>query len=316
MSRERRQRPVRAPFVVTTAAALAIACGGNVDGGSGNSGSGGNAGSGASGGSSAGTTSGGAGGAGGSTVGTGGGTENPPPPPVNPEACPESPPRVWDDCPADELSGAGCTYDVSCQSGDYSVTWSCSEWGGWTVPEGQRCEYDYDSCAGTELNCWSEEWFVWEGTNPPPPCPDEKPEPYASCDWGFEGPATCGYFCPGSDTWTLGTCSYYQAPVWTFDGSCKGDCSHTESEILNQISQAKGCSNDDDCSIIYPGACTQVNDHCAGAFYVNEADLDQAAFMQAVQALSNCGSGGDGCAVCNGIPAPAACVGGICQAAQ
>ncbi|MCA9632500.1 MAG: hypothetical protein KC766_32830, partial [Myxococcales bacterium] len=186
--------------------------------------------------------------------------------------------------------------------------YKCTDYGTWTI-ERYACSNPYDSCPGTEITCY-DEWQVWEGTNPPPPCPAEKPAPSSACDnnWGF-GPATCGYPCENGKGWTVGTCYYWNDPIWAFDGSCDGDCSQHDADLLEYVQQNKSCTTADDCKIVYTSGCSARTEHCTGAFYVNKATSEQE-LGKLDQALSSCMS--SGCVLCDGIPAPAACNGGLC----
>ena len=93
------------------------------------------------------------------------------------------------------------------------------------------------------------------------------------------------------------------------DGSCDGDCSQHDADLLEYVQQNKSCTTADDCKIVYTSGCSARTEHCTGAFYVNKATSEQE-LGKLDQALSSCMS--SGCVLCDGIPAPAACNGGLC----
>jgi hypothetical protein len=233
------RRSVRTPFVITVAAAastFSAGCGGETDGGSGAVGgtagttatggtggsTGGSGGSGATGGGGAGGTGAlggsggtGGGGTGGTTGGVGGFGGNPP-------LCPAALPGWYEQCAPD---GVQCGYDIGCQSGQVSITLTCTS-GYWNVVPG-TCAQPYDSCPGTDLYC-SEGygWTMPQGTNPPSPCPATKPAVGEKCySGGFGGVhEKCGYPCdPATGAgWTVMTCPYQNGPdsAWESDGAC------------------------------------------------------------------------------------------------
>ena len=303
----------RAPFVVTTAA-LSVACGGTsfTDGGAGGASGSAQGGSAQGGSAQGGSAQGGVGGASGSSGSAGtssGGTAG------NPAECPESPPSPYETCKLP--AGASCRYQVQCQSGSYPFSFICSDAGesSWTV-EPSPCEYAYDSCPGTELSCSGGEWHVWGGTNPPPPCPAEKPAPSSACDdnWGF-GPNTCGYRCEGGEGWTVGTCHYWGDPIWAFDGTCANDCSPKDAELLDFVQANQACVDSKDCKTVSSSGCSARLGHCSGVFYVNAA-TDAAQLQRFDGALVSCMSNGAICPVCDGLPPAAACNSGVCGPAQ
>ncbi|MEZ4376635.1 MAG: hypothetical protein R3B07_37875, partial [Polyangiaceae bacterium] len=51
-------------------------------------------------------------------------------------------------------------------------------------------------------------------------------------------------------------------------------------------------------------------EHCSGAFYVNKT-ASETEIGKLDSELSTCLEGGS-CAVCDGIPPPVACIGGLC----
>jgi hypothetical protein len=337
-----RPKMLKASFVVTTAAAAfsAWACGGQTSdsvsttqaqaGNSGTSGNGGQSGSasgtggvsGTAGTGTAGTSGTGTSGTAGTgtsgtagTAGAGGtGTAGISGAGGNPAACPTTPPEPYVQCDHALFNGQLCTYTVDCQSGPGNqIAFTCSENGYWQIPQ-QACSNPYDSCPGTSINCWGGYWTIPEGTNPPPPCPEKKPVPGDVCtSFGF-GPPTCGYPCEEGSGWTVGTCSYWAEPYWTFDGTCKSDCSNHDAHLLEFIQQNKQCEKPEDCQIIYP-PCTLTQEHCSGAFYVNK-NMDTAQYSMLTSELNACHmkkGGGEGCALCDGIPPPATCESNMCK---
>lgn len=238
----KRAARVRVPFVVTTAALIA-GCGGSTEGEAGTGGgsggtaenasagaggsmdSGGAGGSGAAGsggfGGSAGGSSGGFGasggfggfggsaGYGGSSVGGGSG-ECPPEPPVG-SSC--------------EGVGAGtqCEYSVECESGQQPLGYTCSAQGLWALDH-TACSKPWDSCLTQYVQCRNGEWYAWgesPNSNPPPPCPAERPEAESSCAeiQTIGGVPTCGYYCDDGQTWTVAGCTLDELQ-WELDGSC------------------------------------------------------------------------------------------------
>jgi hypothetical protein len=208
---------LRQPFVLTLSVA-ALACGQEVVTFS-SSGSGGSSSSTGNGTSSNGTTSGsgGNGTSSSSSVGQGGAGGS------TPLNCPAKAPSAYDQC---TLEGEGaCTYTIECQSGPVELSFTCSESEyGWRVLE-QPCDFEYDSCPGTELYC-SGTWWMPQGTNPPAPCPDEMPAENATCfGGGFGGVHEhCGYRCESDPSvWSVTTC--YSEPgmdgEWESDGACE-----------------------------------------------------------------------------------------------
>ena len=141
-----------------------------------------------------------------------------------PDDCPADPPSAYELCTLSNPSGV-CKYTHDCQSGLVELGYTCSpENGMWMLVE-QPCDYEYDSCPGTELYC-SGIWWMPTATNPPAPCPDPKPQEGSPCySGGFGGVHHhCGYTC-GEDVstgWTIATC-YSEAiddGVWEFDDVC------------------------------------------------------------------------------------------------
>ncbi len=245
MSKNRRYR---APFVVTTAAAVSsislFACGGSTDGDNGTGGTGGTSGSGGGGtggqvqtGGSAGTTGGSAGvgatggsagsGATGGSAGSGGTAGSGATGGVGPDGgpiCPAEPPGSsfgYKKCP---VIGASCQYDVKCQSGTQKFTFNCDKNGYWNVAP-QKCALAYDSCPNTDLYC-STQWMIPQGTNPPSPCPTTKPTAGDKCFAGGFGGVweNCGYRCDSSPNskWTVMSCKYVPNvdSKWESDGAC------------------------------------------------------------------------------------------------
>ncbi len=228
---------LRVPFVVTTAAA-AVACGGSADGGgsagaSGHGGSvsmGGSApsgGSGAMGGATAGKGAsggadtfggsggfgafGGSAGYGGSSVGGGSGE------------CPAAA-QGGQSC-VGVGAGTQCAYSVDCESGSQSLSYTCSAQGTWQLDR-TACSHSFDSCQSVYVQCLDGTWSAWGesgGSNPPPPCPAERPDAGSTCAdiLTFGGAPTCGYYCDDGQTWTVASCSLDPEYLWGLDGACE-----------------------------------------------------------------------------------------------
>ncbi|MEZ4376634.1 MAG: hypothetical protein R3B07_37870 [Polyangiaceae bacterium] len=219
--------------------AVLAGCGGNADGGAASP-AGGSGGAGATGGSSAGGSGASGGVAGGSSAGgssavggnndggsagfggfggsagyggtgQGGGTGE----------CPTEPP-LGADCTG---VGAGtlCDYAVDCESGSQRLTYACGANGSWgLVPS--ACSNAWDSCLSVYVQCRGGTWIAWDewgGSNPPPPCPTERPEVGSSCAeiQTIGGVPTCGYYCDDGQTWTVAGCTLDELK-WELDGSC------------------------------------------------------------------------------------------------
>ena len=187
-------RRLRVPFVMTvsTLSAAAVACGGTavID----PSGAGGNASSSSTSSSSASNSS----ASNSSSSGAGG----------NGSDCPPTVPTAATPCSL--VKSKSCSYIVACQSGDVSLSFTCSKDDPWQVVAGILCSYPHDSCPGTELYC-SGQWSLPQGTNPPAPCPATIPAAGGMCQsFGFGGVwDKCGYPCDGSDVasgWKVATC--------------------------------------------------------------------------------------------------------------
>lgn len=216
-------RRLRAPFVtiaISTLSVGAVACGNEVtifgEGATGSGGASSSTGSGSgSGTTGSGSTSGSTGSS--TTVSTGatgaGGSTS--------VDCPAEPPTAYSQCATEE---GACFYTFDCQSGPVELSFACSkESGYWTLVE-QACEYEYDSCPGTELYC-AGQWWLPEATNPPSPCPDPAPAEFSECySGGFGGVHPhCGYPCEddASSGWTVATCSgEFEAGTWEYDSAC------------------------------------------------------------------------------------------------
>jgi hypothetical protein len=242
MPRPKRSR--RAPFVLTVTAVVAAspaACGGSVEtsddgtaqGGTAGAGTGGTSASGGAGGSATGGTGGfggfvnppGFGGAGavisvgGSSSGGVGGTAGSPN-----GACPPTRPSSFGPTPCALPPGETCTYVEHCQSGGVRFEYVCD---GYFQLVPSDCAKPHDFCAGTGLWCpeggpWME---LYAGTNPPAPCPAERPVDGSSCVTGVFGGvmSPCGYPCGSNATWSIATCSPTDAGngVWQTDGACE-----------------------------------------------------------------------------------------------
>jgi hypothetical protein len=307
----------------------AAGAGGSAAGSGGDAGSGGAAGagatsgtggasgaSGAGSGGDAGAAGGGGEAAGAGEAGTAGGTldgggADAPSPDANGPACPAQPPGQWDECPPEVALSGGCAYSLACQGGQVTLVYQCSTsgYGTWQIVP-QACQHLFDSCPGTDVNCWGGTWQMPEGTNPPPPCPPERPALGDACAVGFGGSATCGYRCQDGTGWTVASCSALSS--WILDGECPGDCSLEEAALIEFVAANKSCVDKADCKIEYV-ACSATREHCSGAFYVN-VQTDPVQLGVHAEVLSSCVSmSGGSCWGC-GAPAPSPdCVYGRCQ---
>lgn len=139
----------------------------------------------------------------------------------NPIICPAMSPSGYEQC--DPAPGV-CTYEVACQSGTVSLSFTCVEEGWWEI-EPSPCPEPYDSCPGTEYYC-DMGWFMPIGTNPPSPCPAMPPPNGDACYTGGMGGVWehCGYHCALGDPstpWTVATCTEVDGLYgWTYDGAC------------------------------------------------------------------------------------------------
>lgn len=202
-------KPLRVPFVVTVAAALMpAACSGSavVDQGSGGSSSGAQASQASTTDSSVTATS--------STVAVSSSSGDP--------NCPGNAPGLYAQC--DASSQTVCTYMIACQSGSEVIGFICKD--NYWAPAIQPCDWEYDSCPGTDLYCTNGQWYMPEGTNPPSPCPSTAPEGGSECNaFDFGGTwGQCGYACDGKDAssgWIVATCGDNQNPgMWSYDSVC------------------------------------------------------------------------------------------------
>jgi hypothetical protein len=135
--------------------------------------------------------------------------------------CPKEVPDGYTQCP---VEGQTCVFDVACQSGTVSHTFSCSSYGNWTLSVHPPCDEMYDSCPGTMLYCSANGWSMPEGTNPPSPCPATPPAEGSECySGGFGGVYEfCGYPCgPSGAGWQIAQCPYSDTQSkWTL-GACE-----------------------------------------------------------------------------------------------
>ena len=136
-------------------------------------------------------------------------------------ACPETPPGVQSyvgnpNPPCDDGPPAkACEYALECETGPATLRFSCSS-DGWFV-EPAACNQAADHCAGASVTCSGGEWEIITGSNPPAPCPPERPtqgEPCERC-WVCSS-SVCGYWCDDGVTWTVATCQ----DEWVLDGAC------------------------------------------------------------------------------------------------
>lgn len=135
--------------------------------------------------------------------------------------CPAAVPDSYTQCTE---KGQSCTYDVQCQSGLITHTFSCSSLGYWVLGVHPPCDKPFDSCPGTMLYCSTNGWNMPEGTNPPSPCPAAAPVEGAECySGGFGGVyPDCGYACgPSGSGWQVAHCPYDETQShWTL-GPCE-----------------------------------------------------------------------------------------------
>ncbi len=138
--------------------------------------------------------------------------------------CPPEMPNQYQPCPG-EGHPTTCSYDVRCQSGPATVSFSCTPGDSWSLVPNQACSYAYDSCPGTDLYCMGSSWWMPTGTNPPSPCPDPPPVELSECfPYTLGGVHEhCGYPCNGdiAQGWTVASCVGASEPgAWEYDGAC------------------------------------------------------------------------------------------------
>jgi len=243
----RPKRSLRTSFVLTVTAATAatpLACGGTAivsddgttQGGTSGSGTGGTRASGGSGSVGGGFSVGGLGGVGGSyadggvggyyadfggagyAVGGVGGVGG------APSVCPLARPSGFSDAACALPPDAACTYVEHCQSGDVEFSYACTN--GYLSLRQTGCRLPYDSCAGTSLWCGPSGWTDFStGTNPPAPCPSQRPADGTSCsvfDFGANI-SPCGYYSAGCpQTWVLSSCVATDAGTGVWQGEYCG----------------------------------------------------------------------------------------------
>jgi hypothetical protein len=132
-----------------------------------------------------------------------------------PGACPSG--RDFSSCDP----GDACSRDVSCQSGNVTLLFSCDADGAWQLAP-KDCEQPYDFCPGTLYQC-VETWFeAAPPINPPAPCPSSAPAAGEMCLDSVMGGHVekCGYRCPDSAAWTVATCTEATGGVWKYDAAC------------------------------------------------------------------------------------------------
>lgn len=149
--------------------------------------------------------------------------------------CPGSPPEsLLDDCNIGV--GVSCHYDVDCQSGTQSFTYSCKTsfpHDGWII-ETKYCNpaKPYDSCPGRDLYCSGQSWWGDCGGCDPPGsrCPISAPASGTKCDtFGAYGDNPwCGYPCDPvtKSGWQVATCvkdadGSWGAGTWQYDSGCE-----------------------------------------------------------------------------------------------
>jgi hypothetical protein len=126
--------------------------------------------------------------------------------------------------------GMACTYVEHCQSGDVEFSYVCTN--GYLSLQQTGCSLPYDSCPGTSLWCGPSGWTDFStGTNPPAPCPAQRPSDGASCqvfDFGANI-SPCGYHCEGSacascpsGTWLTTSCVATDAGTGFWQGAYCG----------------------------------------------------------------------------------------------
>jgi len=149
-----------------------------------------------------------------------------------PMGCPPVAPRTFTDgmCPTG-LPAEGCTYTLECSSSPHEFSYQCglatpdAPFETWSVSG--DCILPYDFCWGgdAQVRCSGGNWQLmgWGG-DPPPDCPQARPAEGSSCVYSiFSGPPSCGYNCPGSDQWSVGTCgAAAETSVWVYDPACDG----------------------------------------------------------------------------------------------
>jgi len=123
-----------------------------------------------------------------------------------------------------------CTYVEHCQSGDVEFSYGCTN--GYLSLTQTGCSLPYDSCAGTSLWCGPAGWTDFStGTNPPSPCPAQRPADGTSCSVFNFGAniSPCGYHCDGSacggcpsGTWLTTSCVATDAGTGYWQGAYCG----------------------------------------------------------------------------------------------
>ena len=283
------KRAPRVPFVVTVtltvaAASAAGACGGDAfrdgtgTGGSAAGGSGGNV-------STGGTVStggfGGTGGFAGSGTGGVGGTGGS-------GVCPTT------------MSGAG----ASCATGTVC-----------TYPNGP-------CCPASEARCVDGQWQILSSScNPPPPMACPAVPPVAGSDCGPVDPCGASQYldctwgtCPNGLSQTTARCD---GNVWQVSYQCGAadagtDCSAYVNTLVDYANANKACVTAADCTKV-SAHCADAADYCDGTFYVNQA-IDMTTWSSLANSLASCYyQQGIGCAVCDAIAPPPACINGQCQ---
>jgi len=110
--------------------------------------------------------------------------------------------------------------------------------------------------------------------------------------------------CDGA-TWQL-----IQRPCPAVDAG-PPNCTNQQSALASYVRAYKSCMTSTDCMILR-APCGQGAEFCDGSFYVNHS-IDVSRWKLLAEAVSNCMMQSGGCATCDAIAPPAACVNGICR---
>src|SRR5262249_35762788 len=136
----------------------------------------------------------------------------------------------------------------------------------------------------------------------PDPCIGYVPD----CTYGFcsDGTASLVAHCDGS-VWRLS-----RAICPSQDGGAP--CASQEQALRNYANANKSCQINTDCMAVYAG-CADGADFCDGSYFVNHS-IDVTTWQSLSTALQQClSANGVGCAICNIMSPPPACVNGMCS---